>query len=526
MKTELESTGTPIDHYLSRQADMSAVERFARFDVGDRTGQWADLIPLTAPGPGEQYNFVVDLDECTGCKACVTACHSLNGLDTGESFRAVGLVVSPNPELTLHQSITSACHHCAEPACLIGCPAEAYEKDSLTGIVKHLDDDCIGCQYCTLTCPYEVPLYNERLGIVRKCDMCSDRLSEGEAPACVQGCPNDAISIGVVSDKVTTPPVLEPTELVPGAAPSELTAPTTVYNRAQTFGPTTMAVDEQTPTPSADHRPLVVMLVLTQSSVGLLAVTTMLSILGSGPAAWSAAALSILLSLTGLAASILHLGQPLKAWRVLLGLKHSWLSREALLFGLFVVAQMPWLVLSLTGHPRATLAAAIALMGGVAAVGSSVMIYGVTGRPWWRVRQVIWAFVATTIGSGLSTFLAVSTGGDGRTRAIVAVWLACFTGVRLAVEAKRMRVADERDQIAQRLLAGPLAAPCRLGRTLLAVGGIAAPLAIVAVLAVGSTTGIFAASLVAAAIHVGGELVGRSLFFRASTAPSMPGAFA
>ena len=80
-----------------------------------------------------------------------------------------------------------------------GCPVDAYEKDPVTGIVKHLDDQCIGCSYCTLTCPYEVPAFNNRLGIVRKCDMCSDRLAEGEAPACVQGCPNEAISITIVN---------------------------------------------------------------------------------------------------------------------------------------------------------------------------------------------------------------------------------------------------------------------------------------------------------------------------------------
>lgn len=46
---------------------------------------FAQLIPLSRPGPGEQYAFQVDLDACTGCKACVSACHSLNGLDDTET---------------------------------------------------------------------------------------------------------------------------------------------------------------------------------------------------------------------------------------------------------------------------------------------------------------------------------------------------------------------------------------------------------------------------------------------------------
>ena len=131
------------------------------------------LIPLTKPQPGEQYAFEVDLDSCTGCKACVSACHSLNGLDDEETWRDVGLLVSPSRAHPFTQTVTTACHHCADPACLNGCPVLAYEKDPVTGIVVHLDDQCIGCSYCVLKCPYDVPKFSERRGIVRKCDMCS-----------------------------------------------------------------------------------------------------------------------------------------------------------------------------------------------------------------------------------------------------------------------------------------------------------------------------------------------------------------
>ncbi|MCG3452784.1 4Fe-4S binding protein, partial [Escherichia coli] len=82
---------TPLDRWLAEQRSLTAVERFSqRHD--ESTGAlhatvWKDLVPLSAPRPGEQYRFEVDLDACTGCKACVSACHSLNGLDEGESFR-------------------------------------------------------------------------------------------------------------------------------------------------------------------------------------------------------------------------------------------------------------------------------------------------------------------------------------------------------------------------------------------------------------------------------------------------------
>ncbi|HEX9506293.1 MAG TPA: 4Fe-4S dicluster domain-containing protein, partial [Acidimicrobiia bacterium] len=181
---------TPVDRWLSEQADLSAVERFAQRHEGELVPRQAryyrDLIPLSAPGPGQQYGFEVDLDACTGCKACVTACHSLNGLDDDESWRSVTLLTGGSATQPFQQTVTAACHHCVDPACLNGCPVDAYEKDPVTGIVSHLDDQCIGCSYCTLSCPYEVPVYNRGRGIVRKCDMCTGRLAVGEAPACVQ----------------------------------------------------------------------------------------------------------------------------------------------------------------------------------------------------------------------------------------------------------------------------------------------------------------------------------------------------
>src|SRR6185503_1977064 len=154
---------TPIDRYLAAQAELTAVERFAQRHEADllprQARYYRDLIPLAEPGPGQQYGFEVDLDACTGCKACVAACHSLNGLDDDESWRTVSLLRSTDGA-PFQQTVTAACHHCLDPACLRGCPVDAYEKDPVTGIVRHLDDQCIGCSYCTLTCPYEVPSFN------------------------------------------------------------------------------------------------------------------------------------------------------------------------------------------------------------------------------------------------------------------------------------------------------------------------------------------------------------------------------
>ena len=122
-----------VGFFLNEQRDLSAVERFAQFhEDADEPLQgqyYSALMPAHPPGPGQQLAFEVDLDRCSGCKACVAACHNLNGLDEGESWRDVGLVIGGMPELPVLQHVTSACHHCLAPACLNACPVDAYEKD-------------------------------------------------------------------------------------------------------------------------------------------------------------------------------------------------------------------------------------------------------------------------------------------------------------------------------------------------------------------------------------------------------------
>src|SRR6186997_543147 len=148
-----------IDALLAEQQQLTAVEQFASQHVNhehpaeDRF--YRSRLPARMPHPGEQYAFTVDLDACSGCKACVTACHNVNGLEDTESWRRIGLLHSRVGSAPFLQTVTTACHHCVDPGCLNGCPVLAYDKDPLTGIVRHLDDQCMGCQYCVMMCPYE-----------------------------------------------------------------------------------------------------------------------------------------------------------------------------------------------------------------------------------------------------------------------------------------------------------------------------------------------------------------------------------
>lgn len=344
---------------------------------------YKNLIPLSKPGPGEQYAFEVNLDACTGCKACVVACHSLNGLDENESWRDVGTITS----VGYQQTVTTACHHCADPACSNGCPTRAYEKDAVTGIVRHLDDQCIGCSYCSMKCPYDVPKFNLKRGIVRKCDMCHGRLAAGEAPACVQACPSEAISIRIVSKEQGT----RSTErMLPGAFESGYTKPMTTYISAREVPETAKAVDAGRLRVEEAHNPLVLMLVLTQAAAGGFFAASLMT--NAKNLVWVSAALLLF----GVNASVLHLGQPMKAWKAFLGWRTSWLSREIIAFGLAMGAAgaagflivPPW----------------VAAGAALTAVVCSIMVYVDTRRDFWSAGMTTVKFLGTTaiLGSALA----------------------------------------------------------------------------------------------------------------------------
>ncbi len=461
------------------------------------------LIPLTAPKPGEQYAFQVDLDACTGCKACVAACHSLNGLDETEAWRDVGLLLgsapnaadrttlqsfSPSAFQPFSQTVTSACHHCADPGCLNGCPVRAYEKDPVTGIVRHLDDQCIGCSYCILKCPYDVPKYNDRLGIVRKCDLCHGRLAGGEAPACVQACPTHAISI--VNVPVAPGPKADTSFFLPGAPDPAHTQPTTRYVSRRPLPAGLVPADAAALHVQPAHGPLVLMLVGTQASVGALAA-------GAGIFAALAAAL-------GLGASVLHLGRPLRAWRAFLGLRRSWLSREIVVFGLY-----PPLLAATFLPALAAFARPAALFVGLVGVACSVMIYADTPRREWRLARTALHFVGTVTLLALATAFATAKGHPPT----LAAALMGATLAKLAVES-----ALARNHRQHRLRAGPLRRASRSRLLLAALGGVLLPAA--ALLDPAGAAGHAALALVAL---LAGELCERLLFFRSVDPSKMPG---
>jgi DMSO reductase anchor subunit len=158
------------------------------------------------------------------------------------------------------------------------------------------------------------------------------------------------------------------------------------------------------------------MLVLTQAAVGMTLAASWLRVdSGLDAAAIRAlAAMGLGTALVALAASTLHLGRPLLAWRAILGLRHSWLSREILAFGTFAGAGVALAGLGALDAPTLVTTGAETAMvaGGVAGVACSVRLYAVTGRRWWRTITSGVRFAGTTAVCGAVATAAVVASVD------------------------------------------------------------------------------------------------------------------
>ncbi|MGE4504486.1 MAG: 4Fe-4S dicluster domain-containing protein [Desulfovibrionaceae bacterium] len=169
--------------------------------------------------PPDPYGCLVDVTRCVGCRKCEQACNEVNHLpEPAESFEDARVfdqrrrpdagsytVVNryhPGPVDDRGGLVPSfvkvQCMHCQDPACASACITGALSKVE-NGAVHYDVTKCIGCRYCMVACPFEIPAYDYHDPLtpeVRKCTFCFERLEEGKKPGCASVCPTEAITFG------------------------------------------------------------------------------------------------------------------------------------------------------------------------------------------------------------------------------------------------------------------------------------------------------------------------------------------
>jgi len=158
--------------------------------------------------------MLIDTTKCIGCRACQVACKSWNNLQ-GETTRFSETwsnpryldadnytriifreIATPHGEIHWH-FISRRCLHCLTPACASACPVGALKKLP-EGPVVYNDEICIGCRYCMMACPFQIPKFewSKAVPLIRKCTFCADRQAMNQEPACSATCPTGSLLFG------------------------------------------------------------------------------------------------------------------------------------------------------------------------------------------------------------------------------------------------------------------------------------------------------------------------------------------
>ena len=172
----------------------------------------ASAVPAVASdkrvAPDDAVGMLYDTTRCIGCKTCVVACHEANGLppdNRGDALHDAPQALNDRTKniIKLYKEegrrsyMKQQCMHCIDPACVGACMIGALQKREY-GIVTWESNRCIGCRYCQVACPYNIPKFEWESANPRiiKCELCNHRLAEGKIPACCEVCPRHAVIYG------------------------------------------------------------------------------------------------------------------------------------------------------------------------------------------------------------------------------------------------------------------------------------------------------------------------------------------
>jgi formate dehydrogenase iron-sulfur subunit len=174
----------------------------------------ASASTASAPGIRQEATLskLIDTTTCIGCKACEVACQQWNDLEPELTVQFGSYQTLPElqprfwnlirfNEAEVNGSLAwlmrkDQCMHCADPGCLVACPAPNAVVQYANGIVDFNQDACIGCGYCIAGCPFNIPKLNQKTSRVYKCTLCVDRVSVGLEPACIKACPTGCLQFG------------------------------------------------------------------------------------------------------------------------------------------------------------------------------------------------------------------------------------------------------------------------------------------------------------------------------------------
>ena len=138
--------------------------------------------------------IVLDLDRCTGCRACGAACH----VGHNDQTNLVPGIIADVALLPVH------CRHCEQPACAAACPRGALYQDA-SGFVRRSELLCVGCHTCSIACPFGVIPAELKRHVSPKCDLCVDRVVAGGIPRCVATCTSGALSFADLQETAGSP---------------------------------------------------------------------------------------------------------------------------------------------------------------------------------------------------------------------------------------------------------------------------------------------------------------------------------